>query len=183
MNRRANLYLNIYSFIAFILSLSCLGLSVSLKELSYTFPTIIQTISFFIGSISGLLFIAIELFLFILMNNKSKVGYILYLLIDIAIAVLVNLLIPFSCFVIFILLKLTSDILKIKLVDSIYIPKEFDKYCKMFGIKIPDFKKKRLVKKTETKEKVEINVEKPAYEATDNSKRKSKNSTLKKAAI
>ena len=104
------------------------------------------------------------------------------MLIDIAIAVLINLLVPFSCFIIFILLKLTRDILKVKLVDKIYIPKQFDKYCKMYGIKIDDFKKKKKTTKT-IKEKNEIKVEKPDYASTDNSKRKSKNSTLNKATI
>ena len=183
MNKRANLYLNIYSFIAFILSLSCLGLTVTLKELPYALPIMIKSISYIVGIASGLLYIAIEVFLVLLMNNKSKIGYISYMLVDIALAVLINTIIPFSCFIVFIILKLTRDILKIKLVNVIYIPKEFDRYCKMFGIKVSDFKKQKNSTKKTVNEKVEIKVEKPEYESTERNKRKSKNTTLNKATI
>ena len=68
MNKRANLYLNIYGIIAFILSLACFGLILSLKEATYNLPAIMKLIFLGVGIISGLLFISIEVFLFILMN-------------------------------------------------------------------------------------------------------------------
>ena len=150
MNKRANLYLNIYAFIAFILSISCIGLSLTLQDLTYGVPYLLKNTTLLLGFIAGLVFISIELFLFILMKGKTKFFYITYLLLDLAISIKLNTIIPFSAIVIFITLSLLKDFLRIILVEEIYINKEFDRYCKMFGIKVRDFKKKR--KSTKVKE-------------------------------
>ena len=143
MNKRANLYLNIYAFVAFILSISCIGLSLALQDLTYGVPSLLKNTTFLLGSVAGLFFISIEAFLFLLMQGKVRFFYVAYLLIDLAISIKVNTIIPFSAFVIFITLSLLKDFLRIILVDEIYINKEFDRYCKRFGVKVKDFRKKR----------------------------------------
>ena len=81
------------------------------------------------------------------MNIKSKLIYILYIVIELGVALFVNTKIPFSFFILFVLFKLLKDILRIVFVNKIYKPKVFDKYCKIVGIKISDFKKKPTKKK------------------------------------
>lgn len=181
MNRRANLYLNIYGIIAFILSLACFGLIMALKETSYDLPSIMKILFLTVGIISGILFISIEVFLFILMNNKTKLIYIIYMIADAAVAILINTKIPFSAFLVFTILKILKDMLRIKLVDKLYISKEFDRYCKMINVKIPDFKKKKKIS-TKNKEKEIINI--LVEENVDvTTKSKSKNKRTKTPAL
>ena len=149
MNKRANIYLNIYATIAFILSLTSMGLTLILGELSYTIPNLLKISTLLIGSVFGLLFIAIEVFLFILLEPKFKVQFSIYILVDIILAIYINTKFPFSAFIIFLVFHFIKNISRIALVETIYMPKEFNRYCKMFNIKIPDFKKKR--KKATTK--------------------------------
>ena len=183
MNKRANLYLNIYDFVIFILSITSMGLCLALREVSFQMPIFIRTTSFLIGAVSGMLFIAIELFLFILMNMKTKMIYIVYMIIDIALAALLTTKFAFAGFLVLIVFKITKDFLRIKLVEKIYIPKEFDRYCKMFNIKIADFKKtrKKAVKVVE-KEEIKIPTEEEIY-ISETTKKRKKNGSLKKAAV
>ena len=51
MNKRANLYLNIYDFIIFILSVTSMGLCITLREVSFPTPVILRGISFIFGII------------------------------------------------------------------------------------------------------------------------------------
>jgi len=95
----------------------------------------------------GSIFIAIELFLFLLMTKKSRMFYILYMLLDLAITVFFTIQIPKSSFVIFLLFSTIKDVLRVVLVKELYMPREFKRYCKMFNITINDFKKTRKVKK------------------------------------
>ena len=96
-----------------------------------------------IGFICGIIFISIESFLFILMKNKYRLSEIGYILVEIVLAVLISAKVPFSFFIVLPVLNITRNLLRISLVDKLYIPKEFNRYCKMFDIKIKDFPKKR----------------------------------------
>ena len=186
MNKRANLYLNIYDFIIFILCLTSMGLCITLREVSFPMPVIIRGISFIFGAISGLLFIAIELFLFIIMNKKTKAMYIGYMIIDIVLAVILTTKFSFAGFVVLIVFKLVKDLLRIKFVENLYIPKEFDRYCKMFNISIADFKKtrKKTVKVSKKEEiKIPIKEAQNALYISETETKESKKGRLKKAAI
>lgn len=147
MNKRANLYMNFYDFIFFILSFTCIVLFILLGQMSIHIPGIFRYTLFLLGALSGFIFIGIELILFLIMNLKSKFLYLLYMAIDLLLAVFINSKIPFSFFLVFVLFKVLKDVLRVVLVNKIYKPKEFDKYCKIMGIKISDFKKKRKKKK------------------------------------
>lgn len=183
MNKRANLYLNIYDFIIFILSVTSMGLCITLRELTFPAPVILRYISFIFGAVSGILFIAIELFLFIIMNKKSKAMYVGYMLFDIVLAVFLTTKFSFAGFIVLIIFKLAKDILRVRFVENLYIPKEFDRYCKMFNIKIADFKKtKKKTVKVTAKEKIKIPADKTLY-ISETETKESKNGTLKKAAV
>ena len=159
MNKRANLYLNIYEFISVLLAITCIGLSITLKELPYQIPFILKSLSLFLGSFFGILFILIEIFLFLLMKNKYKVFYILFMLIDVLLALLITKKFSFYGILVFPSFSIIKNILRIKLVNNIYIPKSFDKYCKIFNIKIDDFKKKKVIKEVLPKETIKIKVD------------------------
>lgn len=183
MNKRANLFLNIYSSISFLLGIVCIGYSLTLKELSYNVPTIFPTSILILGCISGLIFISIELFLFLLLKNKMKGLEITLTIISLIPILGLNTIIPFSGFLIIILLGFSKDIIRVLLVDKIFIPKEFNKYCKMFHITIKDFpKKKEKVKKKERTEVIKIPQEE-IVEKSISKKKTSKKSTKQEATI
>lgn len=75
-----------------------------------------------------------------------------------------------------ILLGFSKDIIRVLLVDKIFIPKEFNRYCKMFNLKIKDFpKKKEKMKQKERSEVIKI----PQEDIID--KKTSKKKTSKKS--
>ena len=174
MNKRANVYMNFYDFIFFILSFTCIILFILLGQMNIHIPGIFRYTLFVIGSLSGFVFIAMEVILFLVMNNKTKLIYLLYLGTELGLALFINSKIPFSFFIVFVLFKLLKDILRVVFVNKIYRPKAFDNYCKLLGIKIRDFKKpikKKKVKlvddqlviedkpsKTKSRKTVEINI-------------------------
>lgn len=174
MNKRANVYMNFYDFIFFILSFTCIILFILLGQMNIHIPGIFRYTLFVIGSLSGFVFIAMEVILFLVMNIKTKLIYLLYLGTELGLALFINSKIPFSFFIVFVLFKLLKDILRVVFVNKIYRPKAFDNYCKLLGIKIRDFKKpikKKKVKlvddqlviedkpsKTKSRKTVEINI-------------------------
>ena len=159
MNKRANLYLNIYSSISFLLMISCISLFLVSQEVSYPISKFLIDIFFVFGFISILFFVAIEIFLFILMKGKYKTIDILYVILTIISIVLTNHFIPFSAYLVYLLSIVVKSILRVNYVETIYIPKEFNRYCKMFGIKIKDFPKKRKTVAPEIKETLAISTE------------------------
>ena len=183
MNKRANLYLNIYEFISLLLFITCIGLSLTLKEISYQIPFILKSLSLFLGSFFGVLFVLIEVFLFLLMKKKYKLFYILFMLTDILLGIIINKKFAFYGLLIFLLFSIIKNILRIKLVKSIYIPKSFDKYCKLFNIKIDDFKKKKAIKEVIPKETIKIKVDEKAIKekkATTKKKTASRKKAVRK---
>ena len=143
MNKKANLYLNIIGFISFILSLLIIGISLKLETRIYHIPSIVSGIVALIGMIIGLIFIGVEVFLFLLMKNKERFLEIGYMSIELILAVLLNSKVPYAFYIVFTVFNVGRNLLRIYLVDKIYRPKEFNRYCKMFGIKIKDFPKKK----------------------------------------
>lgn len=144
MNKRANIYLNIFGVVSFILTIILITLSLRLETLSLHTPYILRMLVTLSGFICGIIFISIESFLFILMKNRYRLIEIGYVLIEIVLAVLISAKIPFAFFIVLPILNIGRNLLRISLVDKLYIPKEFNRYCKMFGIKIKDFPKKRV---------------------------------------
>lgn len=180
MNKRANLYLNIYSSITLLLGIVCIGYSLTLKEVSFSVPIFFRTSIFCLGMIGLLLCISIELFLFLLLKNKIKGIDILIILVSLLFLIGINKIAPFSGFLIAIFYGFSKDIIRVLLVDKIYIPKEFNRYCKMFNIKVNDFSRKKKSTKPRKKEYIKIQDD----ELVDKVKKKSpKKSTQKEATI
>lgn len=144
MNKRANFYLNIYGFISFLIGITCIGLSLTLQELSFQISPILTNITFILGTIFGLLSISIEVILFLLLQGKYKLFDILFRFIMVVLSVYINTIFQFSVFLIIPVMILIKDLFRIAKVDKIYLPKRFKRYCKMFNIKIKDFPKKRI---------------------------------------
>ena len=91
---------------------------------------------------------------------KTRIAYSAFLLVDVILAVYINLIIPFSCPIVLLTLCLLKNVLRIILVDKLYIPREFNYYCRLLGFKVKDFKKKKVIKKVEKKKEIiEIPVE------------------------
>ena len=180
MNKRANLYLNIYEFISFLLAVTCIGLSLTLKEIS-GIPYILKSTSLFTGTIFLVFFVLIEIILFLLMKFKMKVIYILYLMIDVLLSIYINNIFPFYGIYVFFFFCILKNCLRIKLVNKIYIPKLFNNYCKMFNIKIADFKKKKEVKEEIPEKPIEIKVVEEIPKKKTSKKTKS-NSKVKSTA-
>ena len=178
MNKRANLYLNIIEEISFILAFLLITVM-----LHYELSNLLKNICFLSGAIFGLLFIAIELFLFILMNNKSKIIYSLYLIIDLIAVIYINSKFPFSALTVLIVFSIIKDLERVLLVEKIYIPKEFDYYCKMYGIKIKDFKKKRKTVSRVSKKKEIIEIPNEEFDKQTTKKKTAKRRTQPEATI
>ena len=100
------------------------------------------------------------------------------MLIDLSIIVFSTIKIPYSGFVLVLLFGTVKNALRIVLIKELYMPKEFDRYCKMFGITINDFKKTR--KRVHKKEIIEIPKEKTV---STKKKSTSKKRTQKEATI
>lgn len=150
MNRKVNLYLNGLEFITYVLSLAFMGLYLNSNII------VVSPLLFLIGAILGLTFIGIELFLLLIMNNKARIGYIAYILINVAFGVLINTKIPFGCFITFTTFSLAKDVLRVLLVDKLYVEEEYKYYAKVFNIEVKDFQKR--VNKTFNRTKVVIPV-------------------------
>ncbi|MBQ9018769.1 MAG: hypothetical protein IJ097_00470 [Bacilli bacterium] len=150
MNKKVNLYLNGFEFITYILSLSLMGIYLNINII------VIRQLIFLLGAISGLVFIGIELFLLLIMNNKSRFAYITYMLFSIILGTIINTKIPYSAFIIFSIFSLTKDILRLLLVEKIYDKKLYKRYAKMFNIEVKDLEKR--VIKTFNRTKVVIPV-------------------------
>ncbi len=141
MNKKANVFLNSFEFLFFSISLISMGAFLN----AHTLQPFVRYSIFSISILFGMLFIAIELFLWILMNGKSKFLDIAYLLVELICCVYATTKIPFSGLFLLLGFSFMKDSLRIAFVKKLYIPKEFDYYCKMFGIKVKDFKKKKKV--------------------------------------
>ena len=178
MNKRANLYLNIYELVSFLLAFSCIGLTLTLKDLSFKVPFIIKSTSLFIGTIFGVLFILIEIFLFLLMKPKVRALYIIYLLFDIMLSIIINTKFSFYGLIVFIIFCIFKNILRIKYVNKIYIEKSFQNYCKLFNIKIADFKKKKEVKEEIPEKQIKIKVGEASIKNKVSKKSPSKEKTI-----
>ena len=170
MNKRANLYLNIFEMLSFVLT-ACFMESFLYFHAS---PFYIKYTLLLFTIISGIVFISVEIFLFLLLKNISKAIYIVYVLIDLAVTAFLTIQIPFSGFAILLLFSVIKNALRIVLVKEIYLPKEFNRYCKMFGITVSDFKKTRKRTKKETRIKIT---------ATEKTKKTTKKKTTTKKKV
>ncbi len=166
MNRRANAYLNVISFTSFILMFLLFIITMRLENMEESY-IILKNITSILTLLSSLLFIACELLLFLLLQNKFKIYYIVYIIASIIITIKLNSIIPYIFALTFVLFKLLVDISRIVFVNKIYINRRFTTYCRRYGIKVQDWKKTYKKKKKVTKKtKDTVGIPVPANTAT-----------------
>lgn len=127
MNKKTILNLNIIEVSSFVLSLLFMGI--------YLMPTnviLVKPLLFLLGSVCGLTFISIELFLLLVMSNKYRIIYISYLLLSLILGVIVNTKLPYSVFLIIAVSSLLKGIFKVLLSDKIYVGSRYKKYSETF---------------------------------------------------
>lgn len=156
MNKKVNLYLNITGFASFVLSFLLIFISLKLEASTGIGFYLVRMLLFILGMVSGLLFIGIELLLFMILNIKMKLFLIVYTLLDIVIALYVNNTEPYSFVLVFIGFRIIKDLTRIQLVDKIYLDKKFKEYCKLYGIKLPKETKKKTTTISKSKKKTVV---------------------------
>lgn len=142
MNKRANLYLNLFGFVFFILAFIFFILTMRIEGMNKTIY-ILRNITFLLTFATGSLFILTEILLFMLLKNNYRVLYVFYFIAEVVTASLLNIKFMFSFPIVFIIFKMIKDMYRINYVDKIYRPRVFNKYCKMFNIKIKDYPKSK----------------------------------------
>lgn len=127
MNKKNILNLNIIEVSSFVLSLLFMGI--------YLMPTnviLVKPLLFLLGSVCGLTFISIELFLLLVMSNKYRIIYISYLLLSLVLGVIINTKLPYSVFLIITISSILKGLFKVLLSDKIYVGSRYKKYSKVF---------------------------------------------------
>ena len=152
MNRRANAYLNVISFTTFILTFLLFIITIRIESMDNTIY-LLRNITLISTFIVSMVFIACELLLFLLLQKKYKIYYIVYLIGALLITIKLNSIIPYIFTITIVLFKLMIDIARIVFVKKIYINRRFTTYCRRYGIKVKDWKrtykkKKKVPKKT-----------------------------------
>ena len=152
MNKEVNLYLNITGFTTFLISFLLLFISFQLESSTSTTIYLFRNLLLILAMLSGAIFILIEILLFMILNTKMKALLIIYMLLDIVMAIYINNLYPYSFVLVFIGFRIIKDISRVIFVEKIYIPRKLNKYLRIYNIKISDLilsKKKttKLVKK------------------------------------
>lgn len=135
MNKKNILNLNIIEVSSFILSLLFMGI--------YLMPTnvvLVKPLLFLLGSVCGLTFISIELFLILIMNNKYRIIYTSYLLLTIILGVFINTKLPYSVFLIIAISSIGKGLFKTLLSDRIYLGSRYKKYSKLFTTEYKELK-------------------------------------------
>ena len=136
MNKKTNINFNIIEVSSFILSLLFMGI--------YLMPTnviLVRPLLFLLGSVCGLTFISIELFLLLIMNNKYRIITIGYMLLSIILGILINTMIPYSVFLVLVLSSIVKAIIRVVLNDKIYVGSRYKKYSEIFIDELSNIKK------------------------------------------
>ena len=134
MKEKANFIFNLWEpVIVFLVSvLLVLSLTTDIPSI-YLFSSAI----FF-----ELVVVSIEVLLFFIYKTIYKFLYILYFIMEVVITLLINARFPFYGMVVIVGFSFLKAILRICFVKTIYIPKEFDYYLKIFHISTKKKKKK-----------------------------------------
>ncbi len=127
MNKKINVNLNVIEFSSFVLSLLFMGIYINPSSV-----IMVRPLFFILGAIFGFTFISIELFLLLIMNNKYRIIDITYILLTTILGIIINISIPYSVFLVLLLSSLIKDILRIVLIDKIYVGSRYKKYSKIF---------------------------------------------------
>ena len=135
MNKKNILNLNIIEVSSFILSLLFMGI--------YLMPNnviLVRPLLFLLGTIFGLTFISIELFLLLIMSNKYRIIYISYILLSLVLGILINTKLPYSVFLVIAISSILKGLFKVVLSDKIYVGSRYKKYSKILTTEYKELK-------------------------------------------
>ena len=145
MREKANFVLNLWEPVIVFLVSVLLVLS-----LVTTIPSIYLFIS---AMIFEFMIIFIEVFLFFIYKRLFKFLYLSYLVLEITFTFLVNAHFPFYGMVVIVGFSFLKAFLRIRFIKTIYIPKEYDYYLKLFHISSKKKKSKNKKKSTRVSKK------------------------------
>ena len=165
MNRRANLYLNVIGFTTFMLTLVFFILTMRIEGMTHT-NYLLRNTTLALTFISNIIFVSAELLLFVLLQKKYKRIEVISIVLELAIAIYINSIMPYTFMLVLMVCELTKDIIRIVNVRKIYINRRFTTYCRRYGIKINDFKRTYKKKKKTTKKKGSIRIPVPTGATT-----------------
>ncbi len=148
MNKRMNVILNTIEFIAVILISSIMYACYKLSYTEFNNYLIINKTIVTLIVIMEIIIVGIELLLFIFYNKNQKYIYIGYTIIEFVLTALINIYIPFSGLIVLVLFSLIKNVCRQRMITTIYNKKYFNRYCKLFNLKlktvtVPRKKKKK----------------------------------------
>lgn len=154
MNKKLNKVLNITEMLLVLLIiLSMFILSrISINGLS-TNLYVLRKVLLYTSVLSEIIIIGTELLLFMVYKKNIKYLYIAYIIGEFSLALLINLYIPFSGLIVIGLLSITKGILRLNNITKIYNKRLFNKYCKLFNIKLTTVSTRKTTKKRKTTHK------------------------------
>lgn len=152
MNKKLNKVLNVTEAIAVLLIISSMLIlsKIGLNTDLY----VLRKIMLYTSILLEVIIITIELLLFMVYKKNIKYLYIAYLIGELALAVLINIYIPFSGLLVVGLFSITKSILRLKYIAKIYNKRLFNKYCKLFNIKLTTVSTRKTTKKKTTRKRV-----------------------------
>ena len=154
MNKKLNIVLNTTEV------LSILFITISMIVLAKISISGLNTDLFVLRKVLSVLSVLAEIFiitsealLFIVYKKDIKYIYIAYMIGEIALAVLVNMYIPFFGLLVIGIFELGKCAIRLTNIVRLYDKKLFNRYCKLFNIKLSTVSARRRKKKT-TRERV-----------------------------
>lgn len=149
MNKKLNTILNVTEIISILVIAISMIILARVSILGLNNDLIVLRKGLLITSIiAEILIISIELLLFIVYKKNVKYIYIAYIIGEFALAILVNMYIPFSGLIVIGALSFIKCIIRLNNIVKIYNKKYFNRYCKLFNIKLSTVSAKRGRKKT-----------------------------------
>ena len=154
MNKKLNIVLNITEILLVLLIiLSMFILSrISINGLS-TNLYVLRKVLLYTSVLSEIIIIGTELLLFMVYKKNIKYLYIAYIIGELSLALLINLYVPFSGLIVIGLLSIIKGILRLNYITKIYNKRLFNKYCKLFNIKLSTVSTRKTTKKRKTTRK------------------------------
>ena len=152
MNKKLNIVLNITEILSILLiAISMIVLAkISISGLNSDL-LVLRKVLLILSILAEIIAITSEALLFIVYKKNIKYIYIAYMIGEISLAVLVNIYISFSGLLVVGILELAKCIVRLTNIVKLYDKKLFNRYCKLFNIKLSTVSARRRKKKTSRK--------------------------------
>ena len=141
--------------------------------------SIYQTLLLVVGVLFEVVVVSIELMCFHLETIRYRLFTVLYYLLELVMAVWINIMIPFAGLIVLTTFSIAKNVYRVLFVEKVYRPLGYYELCKKFGIKVKKpsvrksknavTKKRVSVTSTKSKQKVHSKREKPVDAGTSKS--------------